>query len=172
MTFRSTVRRHWPVMGMGAVVVLCCILAAVAQEAASKDKNESASAATAKQVVKEMGKKGSGGADPNIKSDSEKNNLNQKMDAPPQKSAKKSRGAGPWPCTVHIDNRSPWIIRIYIDGVYRGAVNGYGDLYGITGNGPTAAYGVALFDDGSTTTWGPHVFDCGAGSAYSWGLYQ
>jgi hypothetical protein len=150
-------------LGLG---LTCYVAAAMPQEAANKE-----SAAPATQTVKETGKKGTAGTDQNIKSDSDKNDPNQKVEPPAQKSGKKSRGIGPYACSVHIDNREPWLIRIYVDGVYRGTVNGYGDLIGIVGNGPTTAYGVALFENGTTTTWGPHVFNCGAGGSYTWGLY-
>jgi hypothetical protein len=95
------------------------------------------------------------------------------MKAPmPADKGGKTRGAGPLPCGVHIDNRTSWFIRIYVDGDYKGTVNQYGDLTGITGNGPTSVYAVALFDDGSEKYWGPHVFDCEAGATYTWRLGQ
>jgi len=146
--------------------VLYYAAAATAQDTSGKE-----SAAPTKQTVKETGKKGNAGNDQNIKSDSDKNNPDKKVEPTPQKSGKKSRGLGPYPCSLQIDNHSPWLVRIYVDGYYRGTVNSYGDLIGITGNGTTTTYWVAVFDNGTTTTWGPHVFNCGAGSSYSWGLY-
>lgn len=108
------------------------------------------------------------GKDPNIKNDTEKNNPHMHAPAPANKGGGKTKGAGPYPCSIHVDNRTEWFIRVYMDGDYQATVNRYGDLYGLTGNGPTTLYGVAFFDDGSTKTWGPHVFDCPAYGSYTW----
>ncbi|HUI42229.1 MAG TPA: hypothetical protein VL523_09685 [Terriglobia bacterium] len=153
-----------------AVVALFTLLAAafaVAQEAPAAKPMASAKANS--KVVTTKAASRSGGADPNVKSDSDKNNPNLKAPVPANKGGK-TRGAGPLPCGVHVDNRTPWFVRIYVDGDYRGTVNQYGDLVGITGNGPTNVYAVAVFDDGSQKYWGPHVFNCVAGDSYTWRL--
>jgi hypothetical protein len=167
MILRLKSRGYFALIAIVGLGLLYCVAVAVAQEGGAKE-----SAKPAKQTVKETAKKGTSGTDQNIKSDSEKNDPAQKVEPPPQKSGKKSRGLGPYPCSMHVDNHTPWLIRIYVDGSYRGTINSYGDLVGIIGNGSTAAYGVAVFTDGSTRTWGPHVFECGAGSSYTWQLYQ
>ena len=156
----------WISVVFATFVLAGCVLlatAAVAQETATKDK--------AAQVVNETSKKGTpGAADPNIKQDSEKNDPNAKSAPPPEKGGPKTRGAGPYRCGIHVDNRTPYFVRTYVDGDYVGTVNRYGDIAGITGNGPTSLYAVAVFDDGSTSTWGPHIFNCAPGDTYSWRL--
>ena len=152
---------------LAGCVVLTTVAAGAPQQTAAKDK-----AAAGKEVVNETAKTGkAGAADANIKHDSEKNNPNAKIAPPPEKGGPKTRGAGPYRCAIHVDNRTPWIIRTYIDGDYVGAVNRFGDIAGYTGNGPTLFYAVALFDDGSTRTWGPHLFQCPAGEVYTWRLH-
>ena len=168
MISRLTLRGSFlSLIGIMVLGLIYCGAIAMAQENSGKE-----AAASEKKTVKATSKQGTGGADQNIKSDADKNDPNQKTEPPPQKSGKKSRGLGPYPCALHVDNRSPWLIRIYVDGAYRGTVNSYGDLVGTIGNGATSAYGVALFNDGSTRTWGPDVFNCSAGGSYTWSLYQ
>jgi hypothetical protein len=151
---------------LAGCVVLTTVAAGAPQQTAAKDK-----AAAGKEVVNEKAKTGKAGAtDANIKSDSEKNSPSAKVTPPPEKGGPKTRGAGPYPCRVHVDNHTAWIIRTYVDGGYVGAVNRFGDIAGITGNGPTTLYAVAVFEDGSTRTWGPHLFNCAAGESYTWRL--
>ena len=114
-------------------------------------------------------------ASPQIKVDSEKNSTKVKIAAPPNKGGAKSRGTGPSPCEIHVDNRTPYIISIYVDveksGYERtGQVGRYGDLYGTIGNGSTSVYGRAYFDDGSQKEWGPALVNCPAGGSYTWSL--
>ncbi len=109
-----------------------------------------------------------GGADENIKSDSETNSDSNKMPAPPKKGGARAKGAGA--CAVVVDNRTAYLIRIYVDGTYRGTISPWGDAYCYTGSGATKLYAVALFDDGSRLTWGPNVVNCG--DTYTWRLYQ
>ena len=146
-------------------VVLSTVAAGAPQQTAAKDK------AAAGDVVNETAKTGkAGAADANIKHDSEKNSPGAKAAPPPEKGGPTTRGAGPYRCGVHVDNRTQWIIRTYVDGDYVGSINRFGDIAGITGNGPTTVYAVAVFDDGSTRTWGPHLFQCSAGGIYTWRL--
>ena len=152
---------------LAGCVVLATVAAGSPQMTAGKDKADAG-----KQVVNETAKTGKAGApDANIKHDSEKNNPKAQATPPPEKGGPKTRGAGPYRCGIHVDNHTPWIIRTYVDGIYAGAVNRYGDIAGITGNGPTTLYAVAVFDDGSTRTWGPHLFQCSAGDIYTWRLH-
>lgn len=136
---------------------------------ADKQSESGTKAQGKKEAVTDKAKAGPQGADSNVKNDSDKNDPKAQIPAPPNKGGK-SRGAGPYACGVHVDNRTPWIIRVYVDGAYRGAVGSYGDVAGITGNGPTSLYAVATFDDGSTKVWGPHVFICAPADAYTWHL--
>jgi hypothetical protein len=125
-----------------------------------------------KETVVTKAQAGTTGSDSNIKSDSDKNNPGAKTPAPAGKGGARKRGGGPSPCGLHIDNRTPWLMRIYVDGNYRGTVSAYGDLVGLTGNGATSLYAVAPFDDGSEKTWGPRVFNCSAGDVYTWQVTQ
>ncbi len=111
------------------------------------------------------------GQDPNIKNDVQKNNPKMTAPPPPEKGGK-ARGAGPYPCRIHVDNRTPWFIQVYVDGEYRGTVNRYGDLAGLTGNGPTTLYGVAYFYDAPTQIWGPQLFSCPAYGSYTWQMLR
>ena len=94
--------------------------------------------------------------DPNIKSFSETNKLDAKVPVPPQKGGEAKRGV----CAVHFDNHTQWKVQAFVDGEYQGLVSAYGDLYAYAISGGTRVYGRALFDDGSTYTWGPHIIDC------------
>ena len=157
---------------LAGCVVLTTVAVGAPPQTAAKDKAAAGKAAGKKEVVDEKAQtRAAGAADANIKHDSEKNNAKATPPAPPEKGGPKSRGAGPYRCGVHVDNHTPWIIRTYVDGDYVGSVNRYGDIAGITGNGPTTVYGVAVFDDGSTRTWGPHLFNCSAGGIYTWRLH-
>jgi hypothetical protein len=150
------------VFGLAVLITACLLGTMLAQE-----QKPAEGAAPKKEVVNEQAKiKPAGEQDQNIKNNSEKNSPDAKVAPPPSKSGK--RGAGPYECGIHIDNRSSWFARVYVDGDYVGTVNRYGDLAGITGNGPTRVYAIALFDDGSSRYWGPHVFNCAAGDSYVW----
>jgi hypothetical protein len=109
-----------------------------------------------------------GGADENIKSDSETNSTSNNLTAPPKKGGARAKGAQS--CAVIVDNRTPFLIRIYVDGTYRGTISPWGDAYCYTGSGATKLYAVAMFDDGSRLTWGPNVVSCG--TSYTWRLFQ
>ncbi|MEW6129174.1 MAG: hypothetical protein AB1757_19195 [Acidobacteriota bacterium] len=109
-----------------------------------------------------------GGADENIKSDSDTNSTSSNIPAPPKKGGARSKGAGT--CAVFVDNRTGFYIRIYVDGSYRGTLSPWGDAYCYTGSGATKLYAVAIFDDGSRFTWGPNAVNCL--DSYTWRLYQ
>lgn len=93
------------------------------------------------------------GTDQNIKSDQVTNKKDDNTPAPPRKGGPKSRGARVG--TLHVDNRTPWYIKIYVDGDYRGTLAPYGDWYADGGCDDYSLYAVALFDDGSSRNWGP-----------------
>ncbi len=106
-----------------------------------------------------------GGPDENIKSKSMSNNPNAATPAPPDKGGEKTRGY----CRLHVDNQTPWIIWIYVDGYYVGAASTWGDAYGTYSEGAHKFYAVAEFDDGSRLTFGPR--DVGfCGGPYTWTL--
>lgn len=106
-------------------------------------------------VIRVKAAKGRGaGADANVKTDTLPTNQPGKtVPAPPHKGGAKTRGA--MTGTLHVDNRTPWIIRIYVDGDYVGNVDRYGDSYGYYGCSVRTLYARALFTDGSTLSWGP-----------------
>src|SRR6266849_4222448 len=81
----------------------------------------------------------------------------------------KTGGYGPYTCVVHVDNRTGWIINVWIDGHLRGVVGGGGDLYVATGNGATTFYARADFDNGTYVPWGPRSFTCSG--SYTWTLW-
>ena len=124
----------------------------------------------ADKAVKSRG--GGAAQDPNIKNNSDVNKEEDaKVEPPPNKGGPKTRQLGGI-CQVHGDNRTNWFIRIYIDGVYRGTIGRYGDLNLGVYSGATRLFGRALFDDGSNRDWGPRVFNCQDGGAYTWTLNQ
>ncbi|MGH9773508.1 MAG: hypothetical protein ACRD50_01005 [Candidatus Acidiferrales bacterium] len=152
-----------------AGLVLCGSLATAcaAQEGYAQGQKKPAS--NSQVVTTQSQTRDQGGADANVKDSSTKNNANMHTPAPPNKGGK-ARGAGPYACQVHVDNRTEWLIQVYVDGNFVGTVNRFGDLIGITGNGPTSVYAVATFVDGPDHYWGPHVFSCSAGGSYTWRL--
>jgi len=107
-----------------------------------------------------------GGADENIKSDSDVNDPDKPMPAPGVKGGEKSKGQGD--CAVIVDNRTGWYVRIFVDGTYRGTIAPWGDSYCYTGAGITRLYALAPFPDGSRFTWGPGNVNCYG--KYTWQL--
>lgn len=61
---------------------------------------------------------------------------------------------------MHVDNRTNLIIKVFVDGTYRGLVGPWGDLYTYTLVGGTGLYARADFDDGTYSSWGPRVISC------------
>lgn len=93
------------------------------------------------------------GTDQNVKSNDVTNRRDVNTPVPPRKGGPKTRGARVG--TLHVDNRTPWYIRIYVDGDYRGTIAPYGDWYADGSCDEYALYAVAAFDDGSSRDWGP-----------------
>lgn len=118
--------------------------------------------ATQAQVTKKSGKhaleskaamsRGTG-PDQNVKSDSALNRANAVVPAPPAKGGAKTRGTSPE--QLHVDNRTSWYVRIYVDGDYVGTVEPWGDSYGWGSCADHVYYARAVFDDGSVRVWGP-----------------
>ncbi len=109
------------------------------------------------------------GTDANIKSDDVKNVRGRTMAAPAAKGGVKTRGAAVG--VLHVDNRTGLYVRIYVDGDYRGTIAPFGDWYA---NGDCESfnlYGVAQYDDGSHTTFGPVTTGSSCSSA-TWTLRQ
>jgi hypothetical protein len=101
-----------------------------------------------------------GEGDPNIKDDKQTNPINAKKDAPSSKGGPRTRGGGN--CEVRLDNWTNYLIKIYVDGIYRGVLDRYGDAVVYVGVGETRVYARADFDDGSYLYWGPKTYDCGS----------
>lgn len=102
-----------------------------------------------------------GAADPNIKDDKQTNDPNAKGEAPSKKGGAMTRGGGG--CEVRLDNRTSLLIKIYVDGIYRGVLDRYGDGVVYVGAGVTHVYARADFDDGTYAYWGPSTYNCGPG---------
>lgn len=98
-------------------------------------------------------------ADPNIKNDKQTNDPNAKGTPPTQKGGVTTRGGGN--CEVRLDNWTDYLIKIYVDGIYRGMLDRYGDGVVYVGVGETVVYARADFDDGSYLYWGPKTYSCG-----------
>ena len=119
-----------------------------------------------KTAVSDKAQKSRGeGKDENIKTETLKNNPNATIPAPAKKGGEKGRALG---CYLGVDNRTQWIIRIYVDGTNVGAVSSWGDATGDYLSGRHVFYGVAYFDDGSKLTWGPRTVNCDG--LYTWTL--
>ena len=113
--------------------------------------------------------RGATASDANVKSDTVTNSATAKVEPPPSKGGARTRGAGARVEALHIDNRTPWYIRIYVDGDYVGLVSPYGDAYGEYSCATHRLYARAFFDDGSFKTWGGTDADlCGG---FTWRLW-
>ena len=111
--------------------------------------------------------------DENIKTVRGENVRGEAGEQPPE--AKREDGAmsrGSNSCKVHYDNRTSLHIATYAEGVFRGDVAPWGDLYTYVVGGQTRVYARAGFTDGSVSTWGPRLVDCPAGREFQWMLYN
>jgi len=101
-------------------------------------------------------------ADFKVESDDSKNPTTPEM----------TKRAGAYSCDIHIDNRTNLVVhRIYVDGRNRGGISRYGDgLVRDVEIGPTRLYAEADFSDGSTSRWGPRVFNCNSWATHTWTL--
>ena len=142
------------------VVVIFTAVTAAAQADADKTKM-----APKKETVTKS-QKGPDGDDPNIK-DKTFNNDIKKVVPPPAKPGA-TRGEGPWPCRVYVNNRTGWIVQVYVDGSFRGLVGPWGAVYVNTGNGGSLFYGRADFTNAPPLTWGTWSFNCPANGTFTW----
>ena len=146
------------VLCAGVALCLSASRPVLAQQPAKKDSLDTHSAMS----------RGVATADPNVKHDSIANVRSAQPEAPPQKGGAKPRGM--LPGQLHVDNRTQWVIFIYVDGDRVGSVSRYGDAYGNYECGPHVLYARAFFDDGSVRTWGPETAAvCGT---YTWRLWN
>jgi hypothetical protein len=143
---------------VGMAVSLAASHRGYAQQPVSKDSAETHSAMS----------RGAPTTDANVKHDSVTNKRAAQPTPPPQKGGPKARGVSPG--QLHVDNRTQWVIFIYVDGDRVGSVGRYGDAYGYYDCGPHQLYARAFFDDGSVRTWGPlNASICGE---YTWRLWN
>lgn len=110
--------------------------------------------------------KGASQQDQNVKNDNPINVEGQTVPAPPNKGGPKPKGET---CEIHIDNKTAYYIRIYLNGDMVGMVGPWGDLYPDITWGSAQLYGRAVFDDGSVTTFGPRDYQC-TGQPFHWTL--
>lgn len=106
--------------------------------------------------------------DKNIKQEAMANDPKARHDAPAAKGGK-SKGGG---CRVQLDNSTEWFIRIYVDGIYRGTMDPWGDNSVYVLPGDTTVYARADFTDGSYRYWGPKVYDCGTNEYINFKMVQ
>jgi hypothetical protein len=141
-----------------AAVLCLCASTAHAQQKGAKDSLSTRSAV----------KRGAG-QDANIKRDEAVNSKTAAaVKAPAAKGGAKTRGATAG--QLHVDNRTGWYIRIYVDGDYNGMVGPFGDVIGYYGCDNYRLYAVARFNDGSTRTWGPTLVNtC---DDFTWRLWE
>lgn len=92
--------------------------------------------------------------------------------APDAKREDGSMSRGSASCKVHYDNRTSLHIAAYAEGIFRGDVAPWGDLYTYVIGGQTRIYARAGFTDGSVSTWGPRLVECPAGREFQWMLYN
>jgi len=104
------------------------------------------------------------GDDENITDDTKANNPDAEMATPPDKGGEAARAG----CKIKVDNWTPWKIQVFVNGVYRGLIQSWGDGRGYYGGARHTLYGVADFTDGSRRTWGPSAFNCRG--SYTWKL--
>ena len=111
--------------------------------------------------------------DENIKTVGGANVRGETGEQPP--ASKREDGAmarGSASCKVHYDNRTSLHIATYAEGIFRGDVAPWGDLYTYVIGGQTRIYARAGFTDGSVSTWGPRLVECPAGREFQWMLYN
>lgn len=92
--------------------------------------------------------------------------------APDAKAPEGTASRGSTSCKVHYDNRTSLYVATYAEGIFRGDVAPWGDLYTYVIGGQTRLYARAGFTDGSVSTWGPRLVDCPAGGDFQWMLYN
>lgn len=138
------------------VVLVACVIALVALPMPAQNS------------VQTNGVKVQAGAkDTNIKNDNPLNSQDQKI-APPAKKGGPTAKAG-WTCDGHIDNRTPYYVRYYMNGELEALIGPYGDYYPAYTHGNAVLYARAVFDDGSSLSFGPRTLAC-TGSDFTWSL--
>jgi hypothetical protein len=128
-----------------------------------KDKGKGKTAKTV-DIKSTRGDATRGGADKNIKQGEMANDPKAKIDAPAAKGGGTTRGGGG--CRVEMDNSTSWYVKVYVDGIFRGTMDPWGDSYVYVYPGDTTIYARADFTDGSYKYWGPRTSYCGNGDIF------
>ena len=106
--------------------------------------------------------------DANVKNNNSTNSPDTKIAPPERKGGPKAKG--PWgTCTLHIDNRTGFIVQFYFNGTLDGLIGPWGDLYPSITQGNAQLYARAVFDDGSSLAFGPREYHCSGGD-FTWSL--
>ena len=98
------------------------------------------------------------------------------MNAPDQKiigpaSKGGPRAKGPYDCHLHVDNHTALYVDFYFNGAPAGSMGPWGDLYPQITEGHASLYARAVFNDGSSVTFGPRDYVCtGDDNRYTWTL--
>jgi len=139
-------------------MLITCLAALIAIPAAAQNASS----------ANNSGEKGQANAqDQNIKNDQLANAPGQKHQPPPaRKGGPAAKGIY---CDVHIDNRTPLIVSVYMNGDLLGVIGPWGDLYPDITYGTAQLYARAVFTDGSVLTFGPRNYQC-VGGSYTWSL--
>jgi hypothetical protein len=155
------------VVAIMLVFALALVSPAAAQDAKDKAAPTKAKAAGKAEVVKEKAKDGKG-TDPNVKSESAKNDPKGEMEPPPNKGGKGGRGFGAGWCNVNAANYTRFFAKIFVDGSYRGTIGPFDTGTVTVGTGATTFYARADFEDGTYKYWGSYLFNCSYGHSVTW----
>src|SRR5437867_3894684 len=104
--------------------LVVCVLALVwcgSNAISAQDTTKTTTKAGATQTVSDKAQQFRGNAqeDPNVRAKRAANDRSKTTPAPANKSEQATRGGI---CVVHVDNRTPWVIDVYVDGDYAGTV--------------------------------------------------
>jgi hypothetical protein len=108
-----------------------------------------------------------GAKDANVKNDNPVNSPDVKKAPPPKKGGPAAKGG--MYCDGHVDNRTPYYVRYYMNGDLEAIIGPYGDYYPAYTHGTAVLYGKVVFDDGSVSTFGPREYVC-TGNDFTWTL--
>lgn len=125
------------------------------------DDTQKGDTAKQEQAADSKAEKGKPGEkDENIKEEFSANDPDQEIE--------KARGG----CGVHFRNHTPWTIKVYANGHYRGTVYGYSTLSVYTScKVRLVLYGRADFTNGTYLKWGPYVYFT-RHAWFTWNLYR
>lgn len=159
--------KRWLLVLAALALLLPAAPQAVSAQTRSKKTQKSAGGQKRDQsfVLKAQRAEGDRGSatDPNIKNDSTTNSEQQEAVGPESKGGSSDARGAAGLCRVEFDNYTRWIVKVYVDGTFRGVVGPYGEGTSFTLAGPTRVYARADFDNGSYLYWGPKDYSCRSG---------